>query len=605
MKNNKEIYEKKIKYYTGLSSKISRAINTISLSRLILGIFIIVVSIIAYKYKTKYIPKAILLLSVVSFIYLVVVHRKYRNMNKYIDILKDINTSALKRLSGEWIEFNDKGNEFIDGNHRYSGDLDIFGQGSLFQWINCSNTYMGRESLAKILNQSYPETYFCKESINKRQEAIKELAGKLWWRQKLQAEVMSTIKEDKDKIELLKWTNSKNDMYSKPWIIFILRLLPIVTITTIILGNLLDIIPKYISLLFLCVQSILILINSKNANIESNLAYKYQKSIKAYEKILSHFEKGRFSSSYIKALKVKLINNNGLSVVKQLKRLETIVDNLLNRNNIYFLPINVVLLWDYQCMISLDKWKRQNGILVGVWMDVIGEIEALSSLSNIQHDYPEWATPIITEKSSVFEGKSVGHPLITNKQVCNDISITEPSRILLITGSNMSGKSTLLRTIGINLILAYSGAPVCAKYMKTSVMYIYTCMRTSDNLEQGISSFYGELLRIKSIISESKKDKQIFFLLDEIFKGTNSYDRHIGAKMLINQLYKNNAVGLVSTHDLELGDLEKENNGNIKNYHFQEHYKNDKIHFDYKLREGVSTTRNALYLIRMAGIEEI
>ena len=605
MKSNKEIYEKKIKYYTGLSNKISRTINTISLSRLILGIFIIVVSIISYKYKTKYIPKAMLLLSLVSFIYLVVVHRKYRNMNKYIGILMHINTSALKRLSGEWIEFNDKGNEFIDGNHRYSSDLDIFGQGSLFQWINCSNTYMGRESLAKILTQSYPETYFCKESITKRQEAIKELAGKLWWRQKLQAEVMSIIKQDKDKTELLKWTNSENNISSKSWVIFILRLLPIVTITTIILGNLLDIIPKYISLLFLCIQSILILINSKNANIESNLAYKYQKSIKAYEKILNHFEKGRFSSSYIKALKVKLINNNGLSVVKQLKRLETIVDNILNRNNIYFLPINVILLWDYQCMISLDKWKRQNGILVGIWMDVIGEIEALSSLSNIQHDYPEWTTPIITEKSSVFEGKSVGHPLITNKQVCNDISIAEPSRILLITGSNMSGKSTLLRTIGINLVLAYSGAPVCAKYMKTSVMSIYTCMRTSDNLEKGISSFYGELLRIKNIISKSKKDKQIFFLLDEIFKGTNSYDRHIGAKMLINQLYNNNAVGLVSTHDLELGDLEKESRGNIKNYHFQEHYKNNKIYFDYKLREGVSTTRNALYLIRMAGIEEI
>ncbi len=167
----------------------------------------------------------------------------------------------------------------------------------------------------------------------------------------------------------------------------------------------------------------------------------------------------------------------------------------------------------------------------------------------------------------------------------------------------MSGKSTLLRTVGINLVLAYAGAPVCAQRFNCSMLQIHTCMRVSDNLGENISSFYAELLRIKQIVSASKTEKNIFFLLDEIFKGTNSQDRHAGAKVLIRQLSKAGAMGMVSTHDLELGDLERESDRKIRNYHFREYYKNDEIHFDYKLRPGISTTRNAMYLIKMAGID--
>ncbi|HWJ02256.1 MAG TPA: DNA mismatch repair protein, partial [Verrucomicrobiae bacterium] len=174
---------------------------------------------------------------------------------------------------------------------------------------------------------------------------------------------------------------------------------------------------------------------------------------------------------------------------------------------------------------------------------------------------------------------------------------------ILITGSNMSGKSTLLRTAGLNLVLAYTGAPVCAENFRCSVMRVYTCMRVTDNIEQSISSFYAELLRIKTIVQAARERGQVFFLLDEIFKGTNSQDRHTGAKILIKQLSKQGAMGMVSTHDLELSELEKESKGQIRNYHFREYYENDQIRFDYLLRSGPSTTRNALYLIKLAGIE--
>lgn len=203
----------------------------------------------------------------------------------------------------------------------------------------------------------------------------------------------------------------------------------------------------------------------------------------------------------------------------------------------------------------------------------------------------------------MFNAKSMAHPLLGDRAVCNDLTLKKPSNIVLITGSNMSGKSTLLRTAGVNLVLAYAGAPVRAKKFSCSIMNIYTCMRISDNLEENISSFYGEILRIKGIVEACGRGEQVFFLLDEIFKGTNSIDRHLGAKILIKNLENGKTCGMVSTHDLELAEMEEESGGKIKNYHFKEYYEDGKIKFDYKLRTGVSTTRNALYLMKMAGID--
>lgn len=210
--------------------------------------------------------------------------------------------------------------------------------------------------------------------------------------------------------------------------------------------------------------------------------------------------------------------------------------------------------------------------------------------------------------AKVFEGSpslkatALGHPLLNGNRVCNDLVFHPPMNVMLVTGSNMSGKSTFLRTAGINLVLAYAGAPVCATSFSCSIMHLFTCMRVSDNLEKSISSFYAELLRIKMLVEAVDKNQRVFFLLDEIFKGTNSRDRHTGAKILVKKLSRAKALGLVSTHDLELADLDKESE-NIKNYHFREYYRDDRIFFDYKLRPGVSTTRNAAYLMRMAGID--
>ncbi|MGI6357904.1 MAG: MutS family DNA mismatch repair protein [Bacillota bacterium] len=274
-----------------------------------------------------------------------------------------------------------------------------------------------------------------------------------------------------------------------------------------------------------------------------------------------------------------------------------------------FFLVNVLTLWDYQCLFALEDWRQESGQRLRTWLQVLAEVEALSSLANIRFEHPEWAMPqIISERgqpaagSDVLHAENMGHPLL-QQPVTNHFSLGSSAQIALITGSNMSGKSTFLRTVGCNLVLAYAGAPVCASGFRCSLFHLWTCMRVSDNLEQSISSFYAEVLRIKRIAAAAKNQQQVFFLLDEIFKGTNSQDRHIGARALISQLQRDGAYGLVSTHDLELGDLQAASNGKITNYHFREYYENSQIRFDYRLRAGISTTRNALYLIRMAGIE--
>jgi DNA mismatch repair ATPase MutS len=352
----------------------------------------------------------------------------------------------------------------------------------------------------------------------------------------------------------------------------------------------------------LCIQILILLIGAKKRSITFNSIYKYKNSIAIYFRLLSLITEKDFESDYLKQLKNNLIISKDKNAAKSIKKLSNIYDKVSDRKNMLFIIVNILLLWDYQCMIGFEKWRVSSGKNLEMWLDVIGQFEALNSISNIIYDNPQWAIPSISDGDFIIKADGLGHPLIGDKRVCNNITINNKKNILLITGSNMSGKSTFLRTVGINLILCYIGAPVCAKKFECSMMKIYTCMRTSDNLDNNISSFYAEILRIKGIVESVKANKKVFFLLDELFKGTNSIDRHDGAKALIKQLGSQGASGLISTHDLELCDLQNEYS-RIKNYHFQEYYINNELKFDYKIREGASTTRNALYLIKLAGID--
>ena len=361
------------------------------------------------------------------------------------------------------------------------------------------------------------------------------------------------------------------------------------------------IIPESFLILDFMVNFIVVKILSKSMAKEIKLFESIKNSVNGYSKILCLIEEEKFDSLYLKNLSSKL-KNDKLSCKEEMKKFSNILDWAGNsKYNAYYLILNIFLFSDVFLMRSLEKWRERNGDKLEEWLKVMHEIDALSSICNLSFENENWTYPVILNENEI-EGSNIGHPLLGEKAVRNTFSLRGEKKVSLITGSNMSGKSTFLRTLGVNLLLSYIGAPVCADKFSCGIMNIYTCMRTKDNLEESISSFYAEILRIKILIEACKRGEKIFFLLDEIFKGTNSKDRHIGAIVLIKQLIQYGGVGLVSTHDLELCDLEKENK-NIINYNFREFYENDKIKFDYILRKGKSETQNAIHLMKLAGIE--
>lgn len=590
-------YVRRQYHFSNLINQQTRVINRISKLRLIVFLLGTALTIFMYATHNYYLSLGIFSAAFVLFVYLVIVDSDLEKKRTLTKLLLKINEDSINRLKGEWKNFTDLGSEFGDYEHPFSEDLDLFGRSSLFQWTNASRTFLGRRRFAQILREPLKEV----SQISKRQEAVLELSTKLEWRQRFQAEA-EVLKEKEKSIDALKdWSKIKYPFYDQNWVSYLVWILPIITLGLIMSSILLESIRYYHPLVSVVLQFLLLRWKKNEHKAALDTIYPYRNTIATYESMLKKLEAENFKASLILELKTSLQTKEHQSASHQIHKLVKIVDGISNRMNALYIIVDVLFLWDFHLMIALEKWKAQTGHLMMTWLEVLAEMEALSSLAIISFDHPNWCMPTFVTGEGL-SSRDLGHPLLGDQRRNNPVNV-DSATTLLITGSNMSGKSTLLRTVGINLLLAYSGAPVCANQLTCDIMDIYTCMRVRDDLEQSISSFYAELLRIKQIVSSSKDKRNVFFLLDEVFKGTNSEDRHLGAKFLIKQLGRQGATGLVSTHDLELGGMEEEMKGKVKNFHFREYYENNQIHFDYILRPGISTTKNALYLIKMAGIE--
>lgn len=599
MASSKQMYERRQTRYSDLLQKQEKAERLVSNLRLTVFILGAGAAILVYM-PYGVVPSAGLFLAFLAmYVYLVVRHRRLRDKIQYITILRDINVRSLKRLNEEWNTFADDGKDFMDDKHGYSSDLDIFGRNSLFQWINTSITYEGRRKLRDL----FLGIKGTSGDVRERQEAVTELAPMLTWRQRFLAEGTAASAKMHDTGDLLAWGRESNAIFRNPLVIFLIRLSPIITVTLSILGYVTNTIPWSWPTTALGLQFAILSYMGKERNRLLRISESYTKDLKVYYKMLKCFEMQNFTSPHINKIKEGIRNQTTLAAFKQLDGLSSIINAASDRRNGLYMIFNTMTLWDFQVIIALERWKQSSGHLLWDWFDALGRIEALASLAVIRLDNPQWVMPTICDETeTVFKAEGLGHPLLPSKRTYNDVMTSDNKKVLLITGSNMSGKSTLLRTAGINLVLAYAGAPVCSRTMQASMMELHTCMRVGDDLGANISSFYAELLRIKAIVSAADAGERVFYLLDEVFKGTNSLDRHTGAKALINKLSNTNSIGLVSTHDLELCDLVNTND-KIANYHFQEHFEAGRICFDYKLRSGCSTTRNALYLMRLAGID--
>ncbi len=531
----------------------------------------------------------------IIFIWMIMKHKRIKAQFNYWESLVSINDNAIRRLDGHWVEFSNNGQRFINPEHRYSLDLNIFGQGSLFQYINAATSLVGEDRLAQMLSSpaELPE-------IDHRQQALRELSLRLDWRQHFQATgMLENGKKTGDLEKLLAWAEERllfTNKYTS-----LLLITPVITLILAVLGYF-HFIPWYIWAFPFAIQIVIVALMGKTVQQTFVKTSNTVNELKRYSVLLTCIESENFAAPLLNNLRNKLIRGSD-APSRQIKQLFTIVEMTNMRYSSLHPIINISLLWDMQTLVKLQKWRSTSGRLLRTWIEVIAEFEALSSLAGLVYDHPGWVMPEINDAKPTLKAVALGHPLIKDEmRVCNDVELSEPGTVLLITGSNMSGKSTLLRTVGINLVLAYAGAPVCAGQFRCSLMDVYSSIYINDNLEKNISNFYAELLRIKLLVDAARTGKPMIFLIDEIFKGTNSKDRILGSKAVIKNLHELGAIGLVSTHDLELSELE-DVIPLIKNYHFTDKISGKEITFDYRLKPGVSKSTNALALMKIIGLE--
>ena len=538
--------------------------------------------------------------SLLLFVSLVWIYSGQKKKERFLLAQKQALTRMLGRQTDGWRQFSDNGVEFSGENCPPRGkDLDIFGQNSLYQYLSRCHTLYGRRELANRLKSDAPD----RERILQNQQAVKELSQREDFC--LQLETLgilmeqSTRKKDGETVESFT-ALSENSPPSLPifWKI-LMWILPFITLFFLISAIIGIHSSINLGLGFMGVLLQLLAAGicwNRNNRILAPLL-DFAGSVAPYGAVFAQIESEPFQSKPLQALQAEILG--AATALKALLSVATAVE--ARKNPFGFLFLGGLCMWDFHCADRFCCWIARYGNKIRRWLTAVGELEAHMSLAVPANVRRESVFPDIEETGPRIMGNNIKHPLLPEETaVGNSISLT--AQTCVITGSNMSGKTTFLRSIGLNLILAYAGAPVAAASFSASPMRVFTSMRVEDNVSQGISTFYAELLRIKDMVEFSGKKAPMICLIDEIFKGTNSADRIVGATETIRRLSVPHGVTLVSTHDFELCNLKNDPRVKALNFHFSEHYTNDGIRFDYKMTPGRCTTTNARYLLKMAGI---
>ena len=544
----------------------------------------------------------IIAFSVAVFLLIIFVRLVYQDLankaaTKQLGHLIAINEAEIRAMDGAYFQFAD-GAAYLPREHSYAADIDIFGHASLYQFINRSTSDMGAMQLADwLLFPAKPA------EIMERQAAIKELKEKMLWRQDIQAYGKETNIRQSTFEKLMAWLNEPTiflQFRHWKWLRIVLPAFILLVVTAAITGwvsmNLL-----YSFLLLFAV--IAFQVNKYVAPLHEKLS-KIVDEMDALSLSIAAIEKEKFSSPFCILLQQHFFANNE-TASKKIRKLKRILDRLDIRYNIVLsAPLNLLLLWNLQQALDLEKWKKQYAADVENWFKTLGIFEALNSFAAVHFNNPDWVFPSLHDKHFFLEATELGHPLINkSNRVNNFIQMEDKGELMLVTGSNMAGKSTYLRSVGINVVLAMAGAPVCAATFRLSPVQLISSMRIADNLQESTSTFYAELKKLKTVIGHVNNDEKVFILLDEILRGTNSLDRHTGSEALIKQLIKHKAAGIIATHDLALADIKNEFPESILNYHFDVQVNNEELYFDYKLQPGVCTSLNASILMTKIGIE--
>ncbi|MCX6576783.1 MAG: hypothetical protein NTV82_10370 [Candidatus Aminicenantes bacterium] len=539
---------------------------------------------------------ALLAFFAVLFVVAAVIHENVLQKIRLFKSLRQVNAREAGALSGLFIEGLDAGAEFFDPPHSYTSDLDIFGERSLFHFLNRAATSVGRRALAVRLQKQLDAS-----KLLDNQAAVKELAGKLDFRQSLQACGLDIDDTGQKTDALRQLTEEKPLLLGKKTSVLWLYGLPLITLTFLVLSFFG--IPWPVFLFLVILQVAVNKMTGKKVASLYRATSRHFKILRTYWKILRDIEKEDFESPRLTSLQQELRAGESTASLA-IKKLAVLLEWLDARSSaLMHSVLNNLLLWDLQCVYRLEKWKRRYAAKAGLWLEVMGEIEVLSSLANLAFNHPDWTFPQIRADGFCFKASSLGHPLIAgDERVANDFSMEGQGSLFIVTGPNMAGKSTFLRTLGVNSVLAFAGAPVCASTMEVSFFQLLTSMKSSDSLDKHLSLFYAELQRLKLVLDSLKNGPPIFFLIDEMLKGTNALDRHKGSVALIKQFLRSMATGIVATHDLDLAYLEKEY-PQVKNFHFDSLIKGEALYFDFKLKPGICESFNALILMKKIGIE--
>jgi hypothetical protein len=509
-----------------------------------------------------------------------------------IDAIEHVFFGYENNLSGY-----DSGGQFADPDHPYASDLDLFGQSSLFQWMNRCHADQSKKMLSVFLKEPLPLSV-----ITNKQIASRELSGKQSYCQQFQATAMAEPLTHQTEKKLESWMQSPSVGFDNPfwkWFQFIYPVFPISLCTIYIL----DIISANIFLFSLVILSLIHFFAGRKISGEFMMLVKIEPEIHMMSKQLQYIEKENFSSVFLQSLQNQLKPDGYNSASASIKDLNNILKKIEWRSNLIVNALlQLFLFWDLRLILQLKEWKKKNNGRPKTWIQVIAETEVIISLASMVYNNPGWSFPEVDEKFFHYQAEKIGHPLIpTSQRIDNDFSLNGTGTVTLITGSNMAGKSTFLRSLGINTVLACMGAPVCARRMNLSRVSLISSMRVADNLTENTSTFYAELKKIQSIINAVNRNEPVFILLDEVLRGTNSNDRHKGTQALVRQLLKSGAVAVMATHDTDLAHSES-SNSSVHNYHFEGSILGDELSFDYKIKNGICESLNATTLMKKIGI---
>lgn len=584
MINPNAYYKAQLEQHTHTVSQLKKQLTKLSLFRLL--VFVATGLAIYFTFNTWQVATVIGVLGLALFLKLLSKYTDLKAKRSLHQALVSLNEAELKIASGDFHNRAD-GASFQDPLHFYSLDIDLFGRGSFFQFTNRTATNEGASVFANLLTANNTT------GIVDRQAAIDDLSKKPEWRQQFSA-IASLIKVETPAHVITKWLQSHNSFLPAfiKWLPLAFTLVSVLVFTLMIFSVISPLIFLYWLLLGLGITGRYV----KKINTLAINTSEIKDTFKQYSQLLNEIENETFTSELLKD-KQKQIQSEQKTASSIFKLFSQHIDALDNRNNVLSAIFgNGLFLWDIKQTYKIERWIETYKDTVNDWFEVVSFFDAYNSLGNYTFNHPQFIFPEISTERAIIKADDLGHPLLNaNKRVDSNLLINN-QEFFIVTGANMAGKSTFLRTVSLHIVMSNVGLPVCAKTSTYSPVKLITSMRTSDSLTDDSSYFFSELTRLKFIVDTIQKEPY-FIILDEILKGTNSTDKAIGSRKFVEKLVASNATGIIATHDLSLCEIEKELD-DVKNYYFDAEIINDELHFDYTLKHGICQNMNASFLLK-------